>query len=101
MRDGINETNGAKVSVRTLFQLFGPVLVVIGGVVSISGTLTGLETSVRRIESNLVDIRETDRRIIEAIDLDTKDGIRREIRLGTVERRIEACCPLWENGRRR
>lgn len=90
-----------KTSIRDLLVLVGPILVVFGGIISVSGAITELKGSITRIEASLGNLRETDARIFGTLEPDVREGIKRETRLQAVERRVDACCPLWENGRRR
>ena len=79
------EKNG-RFHLRDAIQLLGPLFLVGGFLIHLGGTIN-------RIETSISELRVGQERIAAAVEPDIADGIRREVRVTAIERRIDACCP--------
>jgi hypothetical protein len=89
-----NGNGSIKIPLRQLLGLLGPLGVAIGFAVSLSGSITEVKGSVERIEESLNELRAGRQELINTVEADIRDGVKREVRLNTVEQRVDACCPL-------
>ena len=78
--------NGKKAAL--WIQLFGPIGVLAGVLVHMGGTVS-------RIEASISELRVSQQRIISSVEPDIQDGIRREIRVLSLEKRVDSCCPYY------
>ena len=88
-----NGNGSIKIPLRQLLGLLGPIGVALGFAFSLSGSVAEVKQSVVRIEDSLTELRAGRQSLLDTVESDIRDGVKREVRLTTIEQRVGACCP--------